>query len=47
MSVLMSVQHCVFGKVIAGENVVKAIEAQGSRTGQTAAPVVISNCGML
>jgi cyclophilin family peptidyl-prolyl cis-trans isomerase len=38
-------KHVVFGKVIAGQDVVKAVEAVGSRTGATSQPVVITNCG--
>ena len=38
-------KHVVFGKVIAGQEVVKAVEAVGSRTGATSQPVAITNCG--
>jgi len=37
--------HVVFGKVIKGMNVVKAIEAVGSGSGQPSKKVIISNCG--
>jgi peptidyl-prolyl isomerase F (cyclophilin D) len=40
-------KHVVFGKVKAGMAVMRAIEAIGSDSGQTAKPVVISDCGML
>jgi peptidylprolyl isomerase len=38
-------KHVVFGQVVSGYDVVKKIEAVGSRGGQTSAPVVISDCG--
>jgi peptidylprolyl isomerase len=38
-------KHCVFGKVTAGQEVVKAVEAVGSRTGATSVQVVITDCG--
>ena len=38
-------KHVVFGQVVTGYDVVKKIEAVGSRSGQTSAPVVISDCG--
>mmetsp|Transcript_35345 Transcript_35345/g.100057 ORF Transcript_35345/g.100057 Transcript_35345/m.100057 type:complete len:148 (-) Transcript_35345:151-594(-) len=40
-------KHCVFGQVIEGYNVVKAIEACGSRSGDTSFDVVIADCGQL
>merc|ERR1712072_1029845 len=38
-------KHVVFGQVIEGYGVVKAIESVGSSSGKTAAKVVISDCG--
>lgn len=38
-------KHVVFGQVVAGYDVVKKIEAVGSRSGQTSAKVTISDCG--
>jgi len=40
-------KHVVFGKVIDGMNVVKAMESNGSQSGQTKKPVVIADCGQL
>jgi peptidylprolyl isomerase len=40
-------KHVVFGKVVEGMNVVRAMEAAGSRQGTTSAPVVIADCGQL
>lgn len=40
-------KHVVFGKVVEGMDVVKAVEAVGSRGGQTSAKVVIEDCGEL
>jgi len=40
-------KHCVFGNVVEGMNVVKAIEAVGSQSGKTSKPVVIADCGQL
>jgi len=40
-------QHCVFGIVTAGHEVVRAIEAVGSRQGPTSQRVVIDDCGVL
>ncbi|MEE8450325.1 MAG: hypothetical protein V3R99_00370 [Thermoguttaceae bacterium] len=37
----------MFGRVIEGMNVVKAIEAQGSRSGRTAKPIAIVDSGEL
>ncbi|RPI79352.1 MAG: peptidylprolyl isomerase [Desulfobacteraceae bacterium] len=38
-------KHVVFGKVTEGMDVVKKIEAYGSRSGQTSKKIVIENCG--
>merc|ERR1712146_215011 len=40
-------KHLVFGSVTNGMDVVKAIEAVGSQSGQTSKPVVIADCGQL
>ncbi len=40
-------KHVVFGKVTDGMDVVQAIEAVGSRSGNTAQPVAIADCGEL
>merc|ERR1719333_1681567 len=37
-------KHVVFGKVVEGYGVVKAIESVGSSSGKTAAKVVIADC---
>lgn len=39
--------HVVFGKVVDGLDVVDKIEAVGSQSGQTSAPVVVKECGEL
>jgi cyclophilin family peptidyl-prolyl cis-trans isomerase len=38
-------KHVVFGKVVEGMDVVKAIEALGSESGRTSAKIVIADCG--
>jgi peptidylprolyl isomerase len=38
-------KHVVFGQVVKGYEVVKRIEAVGSRSGETSAKVVITDCG--
>uniref|UniRef100_A0A7S0QAU1 Peptidyl-prolyl cis-trans isomerase n=1 Tax=Coccolithus braarudii TaxID=221442 RepID=A0A7S0QAU1_9EUKA len=40
-------KHCVFGKVTAGMDVIKKMEAVGSQSGQTSAPVRIAASGEL
>jgi peptidylprolyl isomerase len=40
-------RHVVFGKVVEGLNVVKAVEGVGSESGRTSQRVVIANCGLL
>ncbi|KAI5148506.1 peptidyl-prolyl isomerase F (cyclophilin D) [Enteropsectra breve] len=39
--------HVVFGKVVNGMDVVKAVEALGSQSGKTSKKVIISDCGVL
>lgn len=38
-------KHCVFGSVVEGMEVVKAIEAVGSDSGKCSQPVMIADCG--
>jgi peptidyl-prolyl isomerase F (cyclophilin D) len=38
-------KHVVFGKVTAGMDVLKAVEAVGSQSGQTRSPVRVVSCG--
>merc|ERR1712216_1098070 len=40
-------KHVVFGSVTGGMNVVKKIEAVGSRSGKTSKEVLIADCGQL
>ncbi len=40
-------KHVVFGSVVEGMNVVKAVEAVGSRSGQTREKVTIADCGAI
>ena len=40
-------KHTVFGQVVEGYSVVKAIEACGSRSGDTSADVIIGDCGVV
>jgi cyclophilin family peptidyl-prolyl cis-trans isomerase len=37
--------HVVFGEVISGQDVVEALQAVGSRSGQTTKPCFIADCG--
>jgi peptidylprolyl isomerase len=40
-------RHVVFGEVVSGMDVVKAMEAQGSRSGRTKSEVAMSDCRVL
>ncbi|MFF5483478.1 peptidylprolyl isomerase [Streptomyces sp. NPDC012935] len=40
-------KHVVFGEVIEGDDVVKAVEALGSRSGATAKKIVVEDCGIV
>ena len=40
-------KHTVFGQVVEGMSVVKAMESVGSRSGETAADVIIGDCGVI
>jgi len=40
-------KHVVFGSVVEGMEVVKAVEAVGSQDGKTSKPVAIADCGQL
>ena len=40
-------KHTVFGKVVDGLEVLDALEAVGSRSGQTKQPCMIADCGQL
>ncbi|GFP95260.1 peptidyl-prolyl cis-trans isomerase [Phtheirospermum japonicum] len=40
-------KHVVFGQVVEGLDVVRAVEKVGSSSGRTARPVVIADCGQL
>jgi len=40
-------KHVVFGSIIEGMDIIKAIEAQGSSSGTTKVPIVVANCGEL
>jgi peptidyl-prolyl isomerase F (cyclophilin D) len=40
-------KHVVFGRVIDGFDVVKAIEGKGSQSGKTSVPIQIADCGQL
>ena len=38
-------KHTVFGRVVEGMDVVRAMEKVGSSSGKTSKPVVIEDCG--
>ncbi|KAI6185035.1 Peptidyl-prolyl cis-trans isomerase [Aphelenchoides bicaudatus] len=40
-------KHVVFGNVIEGHDVVRAMEAKGTESGKTLADIVITDCGQL
>jgi peptidylprolyl isomerase len=40
-------KHVVFGKVVDGMDVLKKMEAEGSRSGKTSSPVVLESCRQL
>ena len=40
-------QHCVFGEVTEGMDIVRAIEAVGSSNGACKKPVIIADCGQI
>jgi peptidylprolyl isomerase len=40
-------KHVVFGQVVKGYDVVKAMEAVGSKSGKTSSKVTISDCGQV
>lgn len=40
-------KHVVFGKVVEGDAVIRAMEAVGSNSGATKVPVKIASCGQL
>ncbi|KAJ9469837.1 Peptidyl-prolyl cis-trans isomerase [Diplonema papillatum] len=40
-------KHVVFGSVVEGLDVVRAIESVGSQSGKTSKPVAIADCGQL
>ena len=40
-------KHVVFGEVTEGSDIVKKIESLGSRSGQTASKITITECGQL
>ena len=40
-------KHTVFGQVLDGYNVIKAVEACGSRGGETSGDVIIGDCGVI
>ena len=40
-------KHTVFGQVLEGYNVIKAVEACGSRGGDTSGDIIIGDCGVV
>jgi len=40
-------KHCVFGQVVEGMDVVKAVEGVGSSSGATRSPVVVAASGQI
>lgn len=40
-------KHVVFGSVVEGMDVVKAMEARGSQSGKTSGKLTIADCGQL
>jgi len=40
-------KHVVFGSVVEGLDVVKAVEKVGSQSGKTSAPVIVADCGVV
>ncbi|XP_077457089.1 peptidyl-prolyl cis-trans isomerase-like [Stigmatopora argus] len=40
-------KHVVFGSVVSGLDVVRAMEARGSQSGKTNGKITISNCGQI
>ena len=40
-------KHVVFGQVIKGYGIVKAVESIGSQGGETEMPVVVESCGLV
>ncbi|ERN13443.1 peptidyl-prolyl cis-trans isomerase [Amborella trichopoda] len=40
-------KHVVFGQIVEGMDVVKAVEKVGSDSGRTSKPVVVADCGQL
>ncbi|KAL7848242.1 hypothetical protein AOLI_G00229600 [Acnodon oligacanthus] len=40
-------KHVVFGKVVSGLDVVRAVEAKGSSNGKCSAKILIADCGQL
>lgn len=47
MTKWLDTRHVVFGHVVDGMDVIKAVEAVGTSSGSTRKPVVIADCGEL